>query len=261
MVRFYKRRSERNNWPQSNLNAAIEAVKNGTPIRRASVVYQIPRATLKCYVNSVRPPQIQKLGGFSCVFTEAQESELLDYILFIEQSFYGITIKEIRKLAFDLAEKNGINHPFNKNFRKSFRKRHPQISLRSPEATSAARAQGFNRVAVDKFFDLYETITRSKNIPDHRIYNVDETSIVPVQSKRSKVLALRGRRQGGCLTSAERGVLSTACICMSATGHFIPPFVIFPRVRMTDRLKQGAPSGTIFACNPSGWTTSEVFNK
>lgn len=165
----------------------MEAVRTGISVRRAAAVYQIPRATLKRYVNSAHPTQIQTLGAFSCVFTTQQESELVDYILSIEQSFYGITIKEIRKLAFDLAEKNGINHPFNKTTKlagndwlSGFRKRHPQISLRSPEATSAARAQGFNRVAVGRFFDLYEGIIRSKNIPDHRIYNVDETSIVPV---------------------------------------------------------------------------------
>ncbi|XP_062715093.1 uncharacterized protein LOC134291401 [Aedes albopictus] len=50
-------------------------------------------------------------------------------------------------------------------------------------------------------------------------------------------------------------------MCMSATGHFVPPFVIFPRVRMTDRLKQGAPPGTAFWCNPSGWMTADGFNK
>lgn len=65
----------------------------------------------------------------------------------------------------------------------------------------------------------------------------------------------------GCITSAERGVLSTACMCMSATGHFIPPFIIFPRVRMTQQLKQGAPPGTVFSCNPSGWMTAKDFNR
>lgn len=49
------------------------------------------------------------------MFTEAQELEVLDYILFIEQIFYGIIIKKPRKLAFDLAKQNGINYPFYKD--------------------------------------------------------------------------------------------------------------------------------------------------
>lgn len=49
-------------------------------------------------------------------------------------------------------------------------------------------------------------------------------------------------------------------MCMSATGHFIPPLIIFPRARMTENLKRGAPPGSIFACNPSGWMTATLFN-
>lgn len=46
---------------------------------------------------------------------------------------------------------------------------------------------------------------------------------------------------------------------MSATGQHLPPYVIFPRVRMHDSLKKGAPNGTKFNCNPSGYMTSEIF--
>lgn len=82
-----------------------------------------------------------------------------------------------------------------------------------------------------------------------------------VQTKRSRILTLRGKRQVGCISSAERGILSTAAVCMSATGHFIPLMLIFPHVRMTEQLKNGAPPGTIFSCNPSGWMTSRDFSK
>lgn len=74
------------------------------------------------------------------------------------------------------------------------------------------------------------------------------------------MLALKGRRQVGCITSADRGVSSTACMCVSATGHFIPPMLIFPRARLTDQLKKGAPVDSIFSCNESGWMTGPNFN-
>lgn len=94
------------------------------------------------------------------VFTKQQEQELVTHILELEKTFYGVTPKEIRSLAFQLAAKNGLEHPFDKqselaghDWLYGFRKRHPELSLRSPEATSAARAQGFNRVAVYGYFD------------------------------------------------------------------------------------------------------------
>ncbi|KAK9747140.1 DDE superfamily endonuclease [Popillia japonica] len=57
----------------------------------------------------------------------------------------------------------------------------------------------------------------------------------------------------GSITSAERGALSTVVVCMSAGGSYVPPMIIFPRVRMKEELMDGAPPGTEFACHPSGW--------
>lgn len=189
MVRNYKRNSDRKKWPQTNLTAAIKAVGSGTSVRRAALVHRVPRETLKRYLRQADPLEAQQLGAFANVFTAAQEVELVGYILSMEQRFYGVTTREIRKLAFDLAERNGIPHPFNKqkqlagiDWLAGFRKRHPQLSLRTPEATSAARAQGFNRVAVEKFFDLLQAILQKRNIPASRRYNVDETSVTPVNA-------------------------------------------------------------------------------
>lgn len=62
------------------------------------------------------------------------------------------------------------------------------------------------------------------------------------------------------MTSAERGETITAMMSMSATGHHLPPFLIFARARMYESLKKGAPSGTAFACNPSGYMTIDLFS-
>ena len=67
------------------------------------------------------------------------------------------------------------------------------------------------------------------------------------------MVALRGRKQVGTLTSAERGSLVIAVICSCATGTFVPPMLIFSRVRMKEAFLEGAPSDTKLACHPSGW--------
>ncbi|XP_062542378.1 uncharacterized protein LOC134210347 [Armigeres subalbatus] len=266
MVRNYKSTQKRRKWTNTALEAAVKAVKyEGTSKKGAARAYGIPRATLIRYLQ--REEEIQALGAFGPVFTPAEENELMQHLIAAESTCYGITAKDARSLAYQLAEKNNKKHPFNKStmlagtdWLQSFRKRHPELSLRTPEATSAARAQGFNRVSVNSFFELLEKQLESGKFPPSRIYNVDETSVLTVQTKKSKVLALKGRRQVGCITSADRGVLSTACMCVSAAGHFLPPMLIFPRSRLTDQLKKGAPAESVFSCNGSGWMTIADFN-
>jgi len=90
---------------------------------------------------------------------------------------------------------------------------------------------------------------------------VDETGLTIVQGKPSKIIALRGKKQVGDLTSAERGQLCTVEICMSAAGHFIPPLIIFPRIRMKYELMEGTPPGSIYRCDRSGWMQTDIFTE
>ena len=70
-------------------------------------------------------------------------------------------------------------------------------------------------------------------------------------AKPSKILAKRGKRQVGSITSAERGEPATAVVCMAAGGNFIPPLMILPRARVNKNLEDGAPPGTLFQYHQS----------
>ena len=83
-------------------------------------------------------------------------------------------------------------------------KRHPEISLHLPEATSLARASRFNKNQIDAFFNLLTKTIEENNISADHIYNVDESGISVVQ-KMTKILAKKGKRQIGSITSMERG--------------------------------------------------------
>ncbi|KAL4122703.1 hypothetical protein QTP88_014986 [Uroleucon formosanum] len=72
-------------------------------------------------------------------------------------------------------------------------------------------------------------------------------------SKFSKVIDL------GIISSAERGKLTTVICCCNAAGSFIPPFFIFARERMQERLLDNAPPGSKGYCSSSGWTNGDIF--
>jgi len=116
--------------------------------------------------------------------------------------------------------------------------------VRAPTTYIYARARGFNREVVAKFFDTYESLMDKYKFPANNIYNVDE-----------------GRRQVGCLTSAERGTSVTVVVCMNVTGSFVPPLFIWPRKRMKAELMDGSPPGSICVCHPSGWMQLEIFSQ
>ena len=94
-----------------------------------------------------------------------------------------------------------------------------------------------------------------------RLYNCDETGITIVQHKHTNILGLKGKRQISSVQSAERGSLVTVVNCMSPTGQFILPLLVFLRKYMKQEQKNGTPPGSIHACHPSEWTQSEIFTQ
>ena len=80
-----------------------------------------------------------------------------------------------------------------------------------------------------------------------------------VQKKQPKILALKGKRQIGALTVAERGSLIRVVVCFSATGIFVPPLIIFLLKNTNHLLTRGASPGTVFKYQPSGSINCEIF--
>lgn len=278
MVRNYKRKTDRGKWNEEDMRRAVNAVlTDRMGFLRASATYDVPKSTLERRVRKARETVNadtdsdndcgkKHLGRFKTVFTAEQENELAEYVKSMEARLFGLTGKELRIIAYQLAQRNHIDNPFNtetgmagEDWLSGFLKRHPDLAYRRPEPTSAARAMGFNRVAVDKFFTLLENVIDKHKLTPERIYNVDETGISTVPKSQSKILSMKGQKQVGCLSSAERGQLVTAEICFNAVGTYVPPMLIYARKRMKEELLDDAPSGFWGTCSDNGWITTKIF--
>lgn len=127
---------------------------------------------------------------------------------------------------------------------RSFMSRNPSLSVRAVQAASLSRATSFNKTNVEAFYDNLQIVLDRHAYEPLDIYNVDETGVTTIQ-KPKKVVAKRGIRQVGSLTSAERGTLVTVTFAVNALGNIMPPLFIFPRVRYHDHLVRDCPVGSI----------------
>lgn len=271
MPHTYKRKSNRQSWSEESMSNALEALRNGAcGYLKAAKQFGVPKSTLERRFkekNKYATGHSKLLGSRRQTFPHELEQQLVEYVKNMESMLFGLSTRSIRSLAYQLAIKNNLQHYFNSekkmagwDWLRPFLQRN-KLSLRLPEATSAARARGFNREAVAAFFNILEPLQEKNAFPACRVFNVDETGITTVQGRPSKVVAVKGRKQVGTLTSAERGELSTAVICMSASGAFIPPMIIIPRVRMKPQFMEGSPPGTLTVTHKSGWMQIELFDK
>ena len=179
---------------------------------------------------------------------------------------YGLTRETVMELAFKIVDKTGRKNPFQggkagRAWFEGFRRRHPQLSLRTPQPLSYCRAVSANQSAVNDFFGKLGSLFGQLNLISKPmlIYNCDETGISIVH-KPGKVVAEMGRRNVYALTSAERGKTHTVLACVSASGHVLPPMIIYPRKRcVPDAMKEGAVPDTLFMSSETGWINSELY--
>ncbi|KAI4463334.1 hypothetical protein MML48_4g00018576 [Holotrichia oblita] len=194
MPRKWVRQTRRGSWTEQNMKDALKFIDDGNSVSAASRTFKIPFSTLqeRRKLNKDTKP----LLGCKATFTSDQEEALSSRIKFLSDVFYGLSANEVRRAAFEFAQKNNIPHRFSvhermagKDWLNGFLARNKTISSRKPEATSINRITGFNREEVRKFYDNLEKVF--SNI----VYtpNADETGITTVQDPGT-ILATKGKK-------------------------------------------------------------------
>lgn len=121
--------------------SAVNAVRNGQMgYKSASARFGVPRCTLQRYVNMKESAPEQLVGaslGRKPALGSELESELARHCIDIDGNSAGLRGSDIKRMAYQLALQNGIQHPFSmktglagKKWLSDFLVRHPEVALR-----------------------------------------------------------------------------------------------------------------------------------
>lgn len=172
--------------------------------------------------------------------TSVEEKELSNFIVDIAKASYGKTRKQIMGLADSVARDKrrmmGQKKITDGWFRR-FMMWQPQLSHNSPFVKETQQPTCLNKETMDKYFDLLKDTLVENNPMEslNQIYNIDETGM-PLNHSAPKIITRRGHKKVRYRTSGNKSQI-TVIGCVSATGHVIPPFVIFDSIWNGERMR------------------------
>ena len=228
-------------------------------IRTAAAAHGVPKSTL--YVYAKGRIEVGSRSGPDTVLTAAEEEKIVEYIVHMSKIGYGRTKENVSRIVQKILVEEGRPKPFKDNLpgRKwwsLFLKRHPGISLRTPEHLPLSRVRACTSEALDRWYHDFDQFLEAHSLKDqaHLIWNADESGF----QQTGKILAIRNARTvyGGTQDSKE--LITTICAA-SASGDTIPPMHIFPGVRFKSNPMDGCVYDAYMGHSPTGWIDTALF--
>ena len=176
MVRNYVRKTNKGPAPNIIRGAVDHYRTSNDGTKKTADLFGVARSTFRDHLKKLdRIPDPDKRTTVNMsvgyarvhqVFSDSQEEELAKYLHHAAEIYFGLCPKEVRVLAYRCAQQFNIQMPqsWGKNEQAGadwftgFLKRHPSLSIRTPESASIGRASTFNKTNVDLFFSKLETV-------------------------------------------------------------------------------------------------------
>lgn len=193
---------------------------------------------------------------------QEEEAMLVSHLKAMASFGYGYTRKEVTNMASDYAiqlhKRTKQQKPLTLKWFRGFMKRWPDLKVVKPRALEYQRAKSSNPGNVQRYFVELSSILTKYNLFDkpHRIFNVDEKGITLNHAPPHVVSGT-----GDTPQAVTTGKSSTVTIlgCGSASGVAIPPYFVFPGMRMRSELMEGSTPGAAGDVPESGWSNSVIF--
>jgi hypothetical protein len=218
--------------------------------------FQVPRSTLHDRKNG--RPSIKKKAQDQQYLTPCEEKAIVKFILQMAEFGEDVRIKHLPSLAFTVARQRTTNIPLDapcKDWPQGFKKRNPELVAKRKHALDWKRYNIYEKT--QHWFDIIGKVLQNPGVDLDNVYNMDETGVMLSMPGSVKVLVgkkdLRGYRGG----RVKRTVV-TAIECVSASGRYLNPMIIWPASTHRANWTTFPTPGWHYAYSESGYTDSYI---
>ncbi|XP_056023023.1 uncharacterized protein LOC125660656 [Ostrea edulis] len=231
-------------------------------VHGAAKRFQVPLTTLRDRVDGRISIECVSSGP-PPLFTQEQESYMVEHVKTMSEIGYGYTRAEVLNLASDYAADLGIREKgkdLTMKWYYNFMKRWPELHAVKPSGLSELRAKAASPECIKKYFEELETIIDRHGLRDkpQHIFNADEKGINTGGSKPPNIISAKG--MPAQIVTSERPQTITVLGCGNALGSSIPPYLMFPGKRVLPELFDGDTTGRDGSMSDTGYSNTDIFN-
>ena len=210
---LYSRPGKYRTWADNDqkLNRAVESVIGGQfSLRRAAKEFNVPRSTLHDHITGKVVSTGH--GGQPKYLTIAEEEELEEFLVGCASVGFARSRQQVLQLVQEVVNRKEYNVQVSHGWWESFRRRHPNLSLRTASPLSYARVVGSDPNIIGRYFDLLERTLTDNSLVEKpsQIFNLDETGM-PLNPAPPRLVAARGMQNPSAIGSGDKSQI-TACM-------------------------------------------------
>ena len=228
---------------------AVDAVKSGTSLRKASKKYSLNRQTL---ANKIKGLPSGPVGRPLAISIEDEVYMAARIVLLCDWGF-PLTPIDFKILIQDCSNRRKVVHPRFKNnvpgdrWIRNFIKRH-KLANRTVTNISRKRAN-VDRAAINDFFD--NVSVHLENIDPDNVVNYDETALVADPGKRKCLVKREMKYHEAVSNHAKSG--TSVMFAGTAGWKLLPPYVEYRALNLYKQWTHGGPTGSFYTFTRSGW--------
>ena len=187
----------------------------------------------------------------------------------MDEKGFPLSWQKVSTIATDIARRFELEgFCASRKWRKSFRRRHPELATRVAESLERTRVGAMNEELVQKYFDLLNKVKKelaelngTEDLGNDLIYNLDESGVDQLSAMKDKVVVLKMKKTPTYIHSSSDRTHLSAAVCIAANGwRANTMYALKGKKRIQEKLAL-CPEGVDYIMTNKGYFDDEGFKQ